>query len=446
MKRACAVIILAAGHGTRMKSRWPKVLHAVGGRPMLGWSVALARDLDAERVIVVGGAHSPDVAVTAQALGAQTVVQDPPQGTGHAVQCAVPALEGFQGDILVVCADTPLLSASTARTALALLDEDTALGVLGFTPEVPGAYGRLVLAEDGVLQGIVEAKDATPDELAISLCNSGVIAARADQLRPLLSQIGKDNAKGEYYLTDVVALNRRAGGRGRVALASADEVLGVNSRGDLAAAEAAFQARARAAALEAGVTLIAPETTFFAYDTVLSPDVVVEPHVVFGPGVRVEAGAQIRAFSHLEGCQVAAGASVGPYARLRPGAEIGEDAKVGNFVEIKKARLGTGAKASHLSYIGDATVGSGANIGAGTITCNYDGFQKHRTEIGANAFVGSNTSLVAPVQIGAGAYVGSGSVVTKTVEADELAVARARQRNIPQWAARFRARSGNEKD
>lgn len=433
-----AAIILAAGQGTRMKSKTVKVLHAVGGRPMLHWTHDLAGQSGADETVVVYGAHSPAVKDAAVALGAKTALQDPPQGTGHAVAVARDALAGFSGHAIVLYADTPLITAHTVEKVFAALDAGAAVAVLGFEPEDPAAYGRLITDADGTLDRIVEFKDASAEEREVRLVNSGVLAAPAELLFDLLTEVTNENANGEYYLTDVVGLARGRGLNAVVVRADPDEVLGVNSRADLAQAEAAFQNRMRERAMAAGVTLIAPETVFFAHDTEIARDVVIEPHVVFGPGVSIEEDAIVRAFSHVEGAQIASGASVGPYARLRPGADIGPEAKIGNFVEVKKAQLGKGAKVSHLSYIGDATVGADANIGAGTITCNYDGFDKHLTVIGEGAFIGSNSALVAPVSIGAGAFTGSGAVITKSVPDDALALARGEQVNKDGWAARFR--------
>ena len=444
--RPRAAVILAAGHGSRMKSARAKPLHAIGGRPMLDWSLALADACGVERSVVVWGAHAPDVRERAEAAGAATALQDPPQGTGHAVQCARDALAGFSGDVIVLYADTPLIRPETVEAVFAALDEGAAVSVLGFEAREPGAYGRLIETEAGDLDAIVEAKEADSAQLAVRLCNSGVLAGDAKRLFALLDQVTNDNAKKEYYLTDVVALARAEGLRAKAVRADEAEVLGVNARADLAAAEAAFQNRARRDALEAGVGLTAPETVFFSYDTVLEPDVRVEPHVVFGPGVAVRSGATIRAFSHLEGCEVAGGCEVGPYARLRPGAVLETGAKVGNFVEVKKARLGEGAKANHLAYVGDGDVGAGANIGAGTIFCNYDGYFKHATVVGEGAFIGSNSALVAPVTVGPGAMTGSGSVITRDVPADALALARGEMVVKDGWAARFRKAMQAKKD
>lgn len=439
MSASRAAIILAAGQGTRMKSKTVKVLHAVGGRRMLDWAIDLSRQTGADRIVTVYGAHSPAVKDAAEASGVATALQDPPQGTGHAVQAAESAMAGFDGHAIVLYADTPLITPETVERVFAILDSGADVAVLGFEPDDPAAYGRLITDDAGNLDRIVEFKDANAAERAVRLVNSGVLAASADLLFDLLGEVTNDNANGEYYLTDVVGLARARGLRAAVVRADADEVLGVNSRVDLAEAEAAFQARKRRAAMLDGVTLVAPETVFFSWDTQIERDVVVEPNVVFGPGVVVEEDAQIRAHSHLEGAVVREAAVVGPYARLRPGADIGKGAKVGNFVEVKKAQLEEGAKVNHLSYVGDASIGAGANIGAGTITCNYDGYDKHRTVIGAGAFVGSNTSLVAPVTIGAGAYTGSGGVITENVPDDALALARGDQTVKEGWAARYRA-------
>jgi bifunctional UDP-N-acetylglucosamine pyrophosphorylase/glucosamine-1-phosphate N-acetyltransferase len=444
---ARAAVILAAGQGTRMKSPTPKVLHPLAGRALIDHAIDVAEGLGCERIVVVLGLAAPAVRahVVARLGEGAVAVQDPPLGTGHAVLAARGALADFAGDVVVTYADSALLTAEALAPLFDLRAAGADLAVLGFEARDPGAYGRLVLGPGDVLRQIVEAKDASPAERAITDCNSGVLAAPAPLLFDLLGKVGRDNAKGEYYLTDVVGLANAAGKQVRAALADEAVFLGVNSQAELAAAEAAFQRRRRAELMEAGVTLIAPETVWLAWDTRLDPGVVVEPNVVFGPGVAVEGRAVIRAFSHLEGAHVRAGALIGPYARLRPGADIGEDAHIGNFVEVKKVAVGKGAKANHLSYLGDGTVGAGANIGAGTIFCNYDGFDKYETHIGEGAFIGSNASLVAPVSIGAGAYTGSGSVITHAVSADALALARGQQVEKPGWAAAFRARKRRER-
>jgi bifunctional UDP-N-acetylglucosamine pyrophosphorylase/glucosamine-1-phosphate N-acetyltransferase len=436
-----AAVILAAGQGTRMKSPTPKVLHKVGGRAMLDRAIDAAVELGCDRIVVVVGAHSPQVGEhVARRLGPEAIaVQDPPLGTGHAVLAARGALEGFSGDVVVTYADCPLLSAAAIEPLFDLHDTGADLAVLGFEAKDPSAYGRLILGQDGDLRRIVEAKDATDEERAVRACNSGVLAADASLLFDLLSHVGNANAKGEYYLTDVVGL---AVDRGLLALttfAPEDAVLGVNAQAELAAAEAAFQAQRRAALMTDGVTMSAPDTVHLAYDTQIEGGAVIEPYVVFGPGVTVRAGAVIRAFSHLEGAVVRPGAIVGPYARLRPGADIGERAHIGNFVEVKNVAVGEGAKANHLTYLGDGTVGPRANIGAGTIFCNYDGFDKLQTHIGADAFIGSDTALVAPVRVGDGAFTATGSVITEDVEPNALAIARGRQVNKSGWAEAFRA-------
>jgi bifunctional UDP-N-acetylglucosamine pyrophosphorylase/glucosamine-1-phosphate N-acetyltransferase len=447
MTRDCAVVILAAGQGTRMKSARPKVLHEVGRRAMLDWAIDAAEGLSARRVIVVAGPHAPAVRAHVEArLGPEAVVvQEAPLGTAHAVRAAEAALATFSGDVIVAYGDTPLISAKTIQPLLDARREGAGVAVLGFEAADPFGYGRLVRDEAGALLRIVEERDASPQERAITLCNSGVIAADARVLFSLLSMVRNENAKKEFYLTDIVGLSRSSGFSARVALAPEAEMMGVNARGELAAAEAAFQARRRAEALADGVGMIDPNTVYFSWDTEIAPDVTLEPHIVFGPGCRVASGAVIKAYSHLEGAVVGEGAHVGPFARLRPGAVLGAGSKIGNFVEIKNAVFGAKAQASHLTYVGDAEVGAGANLGCGTITCNYDGFDKYKTIIGENVFVGSDTALVAPVRVGAGAYIGSGSVITRDVPANALAVARGRQRDIEGWAETFRKRKSAER-
>ncbi len=439
-----AAVILAAGKGTRMKSQLPKVLHKVGGFPMIGHSVHHALGAGCAPIAVVTAPGMEDVAQAARAAGGDLdiAIQKEQLGTAHAVLAARAALGELEGHLLVLYGDTPLVTAETMSALLDALDDrpSNAVAVLGFTPDDPGAYGRLVLDDEGQLLRIVEAKDADEDERAIELCNSGVIALRGTVAWALLNQITNDNAKGEYYLTDVVALARAAGHQAVVIEADADEVLGVNSRGELAVAEAIFQYRARQKYMEAGVTLIDPDSVFFAADTVIEPDVLIEPNVFFGPGVSIKRGAHIKAFCHIEGASVGEDSVVGPFARLRPGAALGSDVKVGNFVEIKQSDVASGAKISHLSYIGDASIGRDANLGAGTITCNYDGYNKYRTVIGRDVFVGSNSALVAPITIGDGAMIAAGSTITHDITADALALARTRQEEKQQWAKDFRGR------
>jgi bifunctional UDP-N-acetylglucosamine pyrophosphorylase/glucosamine-1-phosphate N-acetyltransferase len=424
-----AVILLAAGQGTRMRSDLPKVLHPLAGFPLVAHPLAAARALEPERIVVVTGhcGEAVEAAVRATAADARFARQAEQRGTGHAVLQAAPALDGFTGDAVVLYGDTPFIRPATLEAMLAARRGGAAVVVLGFEAADPGGYGRLVTGPDGTLAAIVEARDATEDERAITLCNSGVVAADWALLAGLLAEVRPENAKREYYLTDVVGLARRRGLVAAVVTCPEDETLGVNSRADLAAAEAVFQARARAEAMENGATLTDPASVWFALDTVVGRDVVIEPGVFFGPGVTVESGATIHSFCHLAGCHVGGGAEVGPFARLRPGAELAEDVRVGNFVEVKNAFLDQGAKANHLTYIGDARIGAGSNVGAGTITCNYDGVLKHRTEIGARVFVGSNTALVAPLAIGDGAVIGAGSVITADVPAGALALGRGRQ-------------------
>ncbi|MCR8547044.1 bifunctional UDP-N-acetylglucosamine diphosphorylase/glucosamine-1-phosphate N-acetyltransferase GlmU [Salipiger sp. P9] len=432
-----ALIILAAGKGTRMESDLPKVLHRIAHAPMLWHAMRAGQALEPARTVVVAGHEAEAVAAAAQEYDpeARVVIQAEQLGTAHAVAQAAPELEGFEGDAIVLYGDTPFISQDTLE-AMARARASHDVVVLGFDAADPGRYGRLVTEGDALLR-IVEYKDASPEERDITLCNSGVVAADAQTLLTLISEVGNDNAAGEYYLPDIVALARARGLTAGVVHCAEAETLGVNSRAELAAAEAAFQAATRARLLADGVTLHAPETVYLAWDTVIGRDAEIEPNVIFGPGVTIETGARIRAFSHLEGCHVSRGAIVGPFARLRPGAELAEDTHVGNFVEIKNAYLGEGAKANHLTYLGDAEIGEGTNIGAGTITCNYDGVFKHRTTIGRNAFIGSDTMLVAPVTVGDGAMTGSGSVITSDVAPGALALGRAKQVDKPGFATRL---------
>jgi len=446
-QRTCLAIVLAAGEGFRMRSSLPKALHAIGGRTLLEHVLRSAVLAGGAEIAVVVGPDHDAVAAQARKLApqAQIFVQSERLGTAHAVLAAKQAIARGADDILVVFADTPLLRPETLANLRAALERGAAVAVLGFKPADPQGYGRLVM-NGGELVAIREQNDATLEELAIAFCNGGLMALAGDKAIPILERIGNANAKGEYYLTDAVAIARDMGLKAVAIETGEDDVRGINTKAQLAQAEAVLQTSLRAAALEAGVTMIAPQTVYLAADTKLGRDVTIEPNVVFGPGVTVEDGALIRSFSHLEGAHVGKGARIGPFARLRPGTELGQDVHIGNFVEVKAAQIEAGAKANHLSYIGDARVGEGANIGAGTITCNYDGIAKHRTDIGAGAFIGSNSSLVAPVKIGDGAYVGSGSVVTKDVPANALAVARSKQTVKEGWAKRLRQLKGLSKN
>ncbi len=424
-----SLVILAAGQGTRMNSDLPKVLHKVGAAPLLHHAMQAGRALSPEVTVVVTGHGAEAVAKAARAFDeeVQTVVQAEQKGTAHAVLQAAPLLEGVGGDALVLYGDTPFIRPETLEAMLEARRRH-AVVVLGFHAADPGRYGRLI-AQGAALERIVEWKDATEAERAITLCNSGVVCAEAAVLMRLCAAVGNENAAGEFYLTDIVALARAEGLSAGLVLCDEAETMGVNTRAQLAQAEAAFQTRARAEAMENGVTLVAPETVFLALDTVIGRDSVVGPNVVFGPGVTIESEAEVRAFCHLEGCHISRGATVGPFARLRPGAELAEDVHVGNFVEIKNAILDEGVKGGHLTYLGDAHVGEHTNIGAGTVTCNYDGVMKHRTVIGKRAFIGSDTMLVAPVTVGDDALTGSGSVITEDVPADAVAIGRAKQVN-----------------
>ena len=432
-----SVIILAAGQGTRMNSGLPKVLHALGAAPLLHHAMRAAQSLDPDRTIVVAGHGAEAVSKAAKAFDpdVQIVLQAEQRGTGHAVQQAAPLLTGVTGDAIVLYGDTPFLRTETLDRMMQARARHSVV-FLGFPAQDPARYGRMVTDGEELLR-IVEFKDATPEERSLTLCNSGVVCADTALLLDLVAQLDSTNAAGELYLTDIVALARVRGLSAGVVIGDEAETLGIDTRAQLARAETLFQTAMRAEALENGVTLTAPDTVFFALDTHIGRDAIIAPNVVFGPGVTVESGAVIHAFCHLEGCHVSRGASVGPFARLRPGAELAEDVHVGNFVEIKNAVLDEGVKVGHLTYLGDAHVGEHANIGAGTVTCNYDGVMKHRTEIGARAFIGSDTMLVAPVTIGAGAMTASGSVITTDVPAKALALGRARQVNKPGLAAKL---------
>ncbi len=434
-------IVLAAGFGTRMKSALPKALHPIAGRPMLRHLLASCEAVFDRVVVVIG----PEMAAVAAVAAPHVSVEQAERlGTAHAALQAA-ALFG-EGEVAVLYADNPLITPDTLRRMLARRRAgDAGLALLAMRPADPARYGR-VIGAGGFVERVVEYADATEAERAVGLCNAGVLCAAAADMRAWLAAVRNDNAKGEYYLTDLVGLARAAGRSVAVVEAPAEELRGINSRAELAEAEASVQAALRRAAMESGVTMTAPDTVFLSTDTRFEQDVTIGPNVVFGPGVMVESGVDIRAFSHLEGCTVGRDAIIGPFARLRPGTVVGPRAHVGNFVELKAAALGEGAKANHLSYIGDAAVGAGTNIGAGTITCNYDGFLKHRTEIGAGAFIGSATTLVAPVRVGDGAFVAAGSVITATVEPDAMSFGRARQQNKPGRAAQFRALKAKQKE
>lgn len=453
--RPLMIVILAAGKGTRMKSAQPKVLHAVAGRSMLGHVLALSAELGAASIAVVVGPEMDDVRSEALtwAPDAKIFVQSEQKGTADAVLAAREAIAAHSGDVLVLYADTPLTRKPSLEAMRRALDEGPGVCVLGFEAADPTGYGRLLTGGDGALLAIREHKDASSEELSVSLCNSGVIGFRVGDLTGLLDRIGNNNAKGEFYLTDAVEIARGDGLRASVVTCAEDEVLGVNSRDQLAVAEAIWQRRARGEAMAAGVTMVAPETVWLAYDTAFGSDVVIEPNVFFGPGVTIGDNVLIRANCYLEGfdgksragLRLADGAKVGPFARLRPGTTIGRDVHIGNFVEVKNATMEDGAKANHLTYIGDARVGAGANIGAGTIFCNYDGFNKNLCDVGAGVFIGSNSALVAPVKIGEGAYVAAGSTITRDVAAGSLAIERAEQAEKSEWAVHYRIKMAAQK-
>ena len=438
--RPLLVIVLAAGKGTRMKSALPKVLHAVAGRSMLGHVLALSACVRADKLAVVIGPDMENVAaeVAKLAPGSDVFIQTHQRGTADAVLAARAPLSGWAGDCLVLYADTPLISVNTIAALRKALAEGAGVAVLGFEAADPTGYGRLLCDEGGQLVAIREEREASEAERAVRLCNSGVMAFALPDLEAVLANIGCDNAKGEYYLTDAVAIARGRGASTAIVVCPENDVLGVNARDQLATAERIYQHRARLNAMANGVTLIAPETVWFSHDTVIGRDVVIEPNVFFGPGVTIGDDVLIRANCHIEGATIGKGARIGPFARLRPGAALGEEVHIGNFVEVKNVAMAARSKANHLAYVGDGSVGQDANIGAGTIFCNYDGFRKHRTEVGDRAFIGSNSSLVAPVKIGAGAFVGSGSVITRNVAPDSLALERNAQEERPGWAAKFR--------
>ena len=443
--RPLAAIILAAGQGTRMKSEMHKVLHPIAGKPMLHHLLDTVDSIGVERTVIVVGARREQIEASVAGRNVAIAVQEDQLGTGHAVAQAHDALKGFAGDVLILYGDVPMVSADTMRDMIFRLNNgsDPRAVVLGFRPDDAGAYGRIIADDQGEIEKMVEYKDASNAERGVDLCNSGLMSARSTDLFILLDQISNDNAAGEYYLPDIVMLPGQKSAV--IEVADAAEVAGVNSRAELAAVEGEWQQRRRAQAMADGVSLIAPESVWFSSDTKIAADVVIEPNVIFGPGVSIASGTIIYGHSHIEGAQIGANAKVGPFARLRPGSVLEEGSKVGNFVEMKKTTLGKGAKANHLTYLGDTEVGEGANIGAGTITCNYDGYFKYKTVIGKGAFIGSNSALVAPVTIGDGAIVGAGATLTKDVAAGDLALVRPDQTVKVGWADRFNRASAKKK-
>jgi len=437
-----AIVILAAGKGTRMKSRLHKVLHPIGGRSMLEHLMATVDELSPSKKVIVVGAGKEQVEA---AVGdrAEIVLQEPQNGTGHAVQVTKDALDGFNGRVLILYGDVPMVS---VQTMIEMVKHSADVVVLGFTPDDAKTYGRLKVNQDGNLDAIIEYKDANEEERSIGLCNSGIMAIKSEHMFDLLSALNNNNAAGEYYLTDIVEIANTNKLECAVTLASVKEVTGINSRGELAAVEKMYQQSRRQYFMDEGVSLIDPDTVYFSHDTQIGQDVSIGPNVFFGQGVTIDENVTINAFCHIEGASIGSGSSIGPFARLRPNARLSENVKVGNFVEIKKADIEAGAKINHLSYIGDARVGKNANIGAGTITCNYDGYFKYHTDIGEGAFIGSNSALVAPVNIGDGAIVGAGSVITNVVDSDALAITRAKQRSVGGWAANFRIKQQEKKN
>jgi bifunctional UDP-N-acetylglucosamine pyrophosphorylase/glucosamine-1-phosphate N-acetyltransferase len=445
MTKKLSCIILAAGKGTRMKSALPKPLHAIAGRPMIGHVIAAAEALNPDKIVVVIG---PDMEQMGQAVKPYpTAVQNVVNGTGGAVLAAKDHFRDFDGDIIILFSDTPLVTPATLQKMLDIRRQFPAIGLTfsGMNVTAPNTYGRMVMDDDGTLKKIVEFKDASDEEKKITLCNGGIVCADGGQLFKWLGQISNNNTQNEYYLTDLPAVARKDNRQTHVVEVSPAEMEGVNSRIDLARVEKIAQQRLREKHMLNGVTLLDPESVYFSYDTIIGQDVKIEPNVFFGAGVKISNNAEILANSHIEGAEIGEGAHIGPFARLRPGSKIGRQAKIGNFVETKNTHLGDGAKASHLSYLGDAEIGEKANIGAGTITCNYDGFLKHKTKIGRQAFIGSNSALIAPLTIGDGAYVGAGSTIAKDVPDNALGVTRAQQTNIEGWAETFRQRKIKEK-
>lgn len=446
-QNALMTLLLAAGKGTRMQSGLPKVLHEIAGRSLVSHVMAAAEEAGADRqVVVLGhGAEQVKEVIGATGTSAETYLQTEQLGTAHAVLASREALESFSGYIIILYGDTPLVTAPTIAKLTEALDHGADIAVLGFETANPYGYGRLIVDAAGQLTAIREEKDASEDEKKINFCNSGMYALKSEHILSLLDRVNNNNAKGEYYLTDIIEIGKNDGLFIKALKCDEEEVLGINDRVQLAEAERVMQNRMREEAMRNGATLQAPETVYFSYDTKIGRDVIIEPNVVFAPGVEIQDGAHIRGFSYFEQSIIRKGAVVGPYARMRPEADIGENAKIGNFVEVKKSVVEAGAKVNHLSYIGDARVGSGANIGAGTIICNYDGFLKHKTDIGQGAFIGSNSALVAPLNIGKGAYIGSGSVITEDVPADSLALTRSEQTGREGWAIKYRTRKEQEK-
>ncbi len=438
MNNSIAVLILAAGKSKRMQSALPKVMHPLAGRPMLGHVLDTAQSLKPQKLAVVIGGDMGEVEDFISPIPA--IVQNPPKGTGHAVSCAMDFLKGFSGPVLILYGDTPFIG---QQSLLGLLDQilsGASVAVMGFYPQDPAQYGRLVLNQKGELESIIEYADCNDMQRTIAFCNAGLMAVDGKQLPNLLQDLKSGNAQGEHYLTDLVAIARGKGLRCAAIEVDESEVMGVNTRQQLADAERIMQKKLREKIMAGGVTLTDPNTVFFSYDTAIGPDSIVEPNVLFGPKVKIGKNAHIKAFSHITGAEIGDHASIGPFARLRPGTTLADDVHIGNFVEIKNTSLGQGVKAGHLTYLGDATVGKDVNIGAGTITCNYDGFEKHRTEIGADSFIGSGTVLVAPISIGKDAYIAAGSAIVENIAAGELGIARAKQSNKPGWVAQFRAK------
>lgn len=433
---AFACLILAAGKSTRMQSTTPKVLHKIAGQPMLRYCIETAAMLKPDKMAVIIGDGMGEI--TDYVTPIPTIIQSPARGTGHAVQCGAPFLVGYDGPVLIIYGDTPFLHPGTLQKLIDQIRAGAAVAVAGFYPDDPAQYGRLVTDQKGGLEAIVEFADCTDAQKTIAFCNAGLMAVDGKQLPTLLRELMPKNAQKEFYLTDLVQLARAKKQHCATIEAEPEEVAGINTRAQLAAAEEIMQNRLRHKFMTAGVGMIDPSSVYFSFDTQIGADVTIEPNVFFGPNVKIENGVTIKGFSHIEGAYIKTGASVGPFARLRPGTVLNQDVHIGNFVEIKNTRLDKGVKAGHLSYLGDADIGADTNIGAGTITCNYDGVNKHQTKIGADVFIGSNTALVAPVTVGGGAIIGAGSVITENVEAGSLAIGRAPQVNKPGWAKQFR--------